>query len=64
MSEKPYREMTDAELAQAGLKWAVRVEQASGWAGAYFSAKQLESICAQANYRGLGFVNPYPIKRG
>lgn len=64
MNEKPYREMTDAELAQAGCEWAARVEGAGGWSSAYFSAKQLESICANANYRGLGFVNPYPIKRG
>lgn len=64
MTDKPYHEMTDAELAQAGLKWAARVDQASGWASAYLSAKQLEAICVIANRRGLGFVNPYPIKRG
>jgi hypothetical protein len=64
MSDKPYHQMTDAELALAGCEWAARVEGAGGWSSAYFSAKQVEAICAIANRRGLGFVNPYPIKRG
>lgn len=62
--EKPYFRMTDAELAQSGCEWAARVDDACGFPSAYFAAEQVAMICATANRRGLGFINPRPIRVG
>lgn len=55
-------DMTDAELVAAHQYWSASVEEAAGWASAYFSAKQLQHVCAEGKKRGLAMTNPYPIK--
>jgi hypothetical protein len=64
MAEKPFREMTDDELREELRAWESRVDGASGWASAYFAARQLEAVVRIGNERGLGFENRFPIKIG
>lgn len=64
LSNKPYPEMTDAELAEQHKAWAQAVETAGGWASAYFAATQLAAICTEGHKRGSEMINPFPIKRG
>ena len=62
MADKPYYEMSDAELHAELVKWETNVDEAGGWSSAYFAAKQVEAIVATGNRRGLGMVNRHPIK--
>ena len=65
VSNKPYEQMSDAELHEALACWLESVATSPGWSSAYFSAQELKHICAIGNKRGLaGFENPYPIRIG
>ena len=64
MADKCYKDMTDDELKEVQKIWEGHVDNAFGWASAYFAAKQLEFICKEGNKRGLYFINKFPIVRG
>ena len=64
MSNKDFREMTDAELRDELAVWERHVETAPGWSSAYFAATQLRAVVTIGNERGLGFTNKYPIRIG
>jgi hypothetical protein len=62
---KSYRECTDDELREMLVEWEQRCSVAAGWSSAYFSAKQIATVCSEARRRGLsGFKNSFPITRG
>lgn len=61
MSDKPFREMTDAELTDALRTWERHIKTAAGWASAHFAAKQVGNIVTEGKRRGLPFRNEYPI---
>ena len=62
---KSYHECTNDELREMLAVWTERCEQAPGWSSAYFSAKQIAAVCAEARKRGLdNFVNKFPITFG
>lgn len=62
--EKPYHEMTDAELVAAMAEWGARVEGAAGFPSAMFAAKQCKAIENHANKRGIEIENKWPITVG
>lgn len=64
MADKPYHEMTDAELHDAMLKWGGNVDNSTGWPSAYFAAKQCAAIEVIAKGRGLNVANNWPITHG
>lgn len=63
MADHPVR-MSDDELRAEITTWEGHVETAGGWASAHFAAKQLEVAVNEANRRGWGVVNRYPIRFG
>ena len=64
MTDKPYSEMSNAELAAEHAKWTENVTKASGWASCYFAARQLEAVVAIGNRRGMALENKFPIVIG
>jgi hypothetical protein len=64
MADKSYHEMTDKELRACHALWTVLAGGASGFASAYFAAKQIEQIVAEAKVRGIALTNEYPITVG
>lgn len=64
MSEKPYHLMNDEELEAARAHWTENCADAVGWPSAYFSARQLESICRTGRERGFDWQPAYRIAVG
>lgn len=56
--------MNDAELRAEIATWETHCATATGFPSAYFAAKQLEVAVSEANRRGWGVVNKYPITIG
>lgn len=60
--KRPLPDLSDLELADAGLFFAIAVDTAPGWSSAYAYAKDLQAVCREAQRRGLAFINPFPIR--
>lgn len=64
MTQKEYRAMTDVELIDALSVWEAHVENATGWASAYFAATQVKAIVSEGSRRGITLINRYPVVVG
>jgi heme-degrading monooxygenase HmoA len=64
MADKPYHEMTDAELVMAMAEWGDRVDTAAGFPSAHFAAKQCKQIENHCARRGIEIENKWPITVG
>lgn len=58
---KPYHELTDAELPEAMAAWGKMVDEATGFTSAHFAAQQCRAIEAHGRKRGLTIPNNWPI---